>query len=68
MNYLLFGGEIWYANGGANDFIGAFESEQTAVDKGRAQQEDGGIEWWHIYSLKDEKIMQKSLENPFSTK
>jgi hypothetical protein len=67
-NYLLFGGAIWYAEGGANDFIGSFEIEQTAVDAGIAQKEDEKFEWWHIYSLKDGKIVQKSEENPFSTK
>jgi len=63
--YALFGGENYYADGGAGDFIGWFTSVKDAklyADKNRAKFTRDGIEfgidcWAHVAECKFMKIL-----------
>ena len=49
MRYLLFGGEFFYAKGGARDIKHASNS----VDRLKEEAEsDGDLLWWHIFDTK----------------
>ena len=55
MRYLLFGGEIYYAQGGMNDYLGGAESldnlKDSEVLKNWGRQD--GLDWWHIYDTQE---------------
>lgn len=62
---ILFGGENYYAKGGANDFICANSdiahlvrlAKKLCVDKYFHYQE---IEWWHVFDTAQNKIVAQS--------
>ncbi len=43
--YALFAGETYYPGGGYHDFVGAFDTLEEAIDKGKS---DSYADWWHI--------------------
>ncbi len=67
--YMLFGGtECYYASGGANDLLKVSSSLNDLVIKGTWEKtEENIIEWWHIYSLKDEQIIVRSEATPYAS-
>lgn len=59
--YLLFGGDIYYASGGMHDFRGSFatiDEARARIDK-RIEQADP-LDWWHIYDIETMKIVARS--------
>jgi hypothetical protein len=70
--YLVFGGECHYATGGANDFIGAFDDKQEASDFGLSKyelhhREVEYVEWYHVFDTIEQRICDKSRENPYGS-
>jgi hypothetical protein len=70
--YLVFGGEMHYATGGANDLIGSFDDKKEASDFAVLRYElphrhDDFIEWFHIYDNEEQRICDKSRENPYGS-
>ena len=68
--YLVFGGEIHYATGGANDLIGSFDFFNEASDFAFSRYElphrdNAAIEWFHIYDNEEQRICDKSRETPY---
>ena len=72
MKYLLFGGEQYYASGGANDFVAGSDNLLELVSKGQslmgARPSDGWFsefEWWHILDTESRKIVESSECKPY---
>jgi len=42
--FLLFGGDAHCAEGGWNDFVDSFDSQEKAI----ASLRDGKLDWWHV--------------------
>lgn len=59
-HYLLFGGETYYALGGAHDLIDDFPTLDDARIEGSALLAEGGIDWWHVYDTKSKQIVARS--------
>ena len=61
-NYLLFAGEDYYPDGGFKDFLGDFDSIDDAklfLETNPKTNPTGlSIDWWHIFSLKDARIVE----------
>ena len=51
MRYLLFGGEIYYTQGGANDLLGSSNDHGELVKKGKTLMDELDIGWWHVYDI-----------------
>ena len=70
-NYLLFGGSTYYANGGVNDLIDAFDSIDDAIFEGERLANNVksslSIDWWHIFSIKDCLMLKRSIQQPFGS-
>lgn len=70
-NYLLFGGSTYYAEGGVNDLIDAFESLDDAIFEGERLANNAkpslSIDWWHIFSIKDGVMVKRSTERPYGS-
>lgn len=61
-NYLLFAGATYYPGGGWDDFRGAYEELQHAVDAGQGaltQSNSGLIDWWHAVSIETGAIVER---------
>jgi hypothetical protein len=69
-NFLLFGGEIYYAGGGMEDFIkdlvfagyGSPMEDRTFTD--RPFSEIACVQWWHIFDMSKGLISAKSEAEP----
>ena len=62
--FLLFTGMTYYADGGANDFIGSFENIEDAemAGKNMCDKEQKGVfadDWWHVFDLESKKIVSE---------
>lgn len=56
-NYLVFAGDNYYPLGGAND-LHFIESElESAIKKLSQKMKEEMLEWGHIYSIIDKKIV-----------
>lgn len=65
--YLLFNSRNYYAQGGAHDIRGVFESRERAIVAGGAllgtrlvQEGEWSIddhEWWHVYGVAEGRIV-----------
>jgi hypothetical protein len=68
MRYILFGSdEVYYANGGAHDFLGCGNSVDDLVNSEVLKvsfERDGDnaivIEWWHIFDTETREIVAGS--------
>lgn len=63
MRYMLFGGEIYYALGGGNDYIGQSDSLQELKDY--PSLDDCG--WWHILDTESGVISCGSEEQAYGS-
>ncbi len=54
--YLLFGGDVYYPNGGWGDYIGSYSSIVEALEK----EANLGHDWWHIVDKNTMKIVRKN--------
>jgi hypothetical protein len=71
--YLIFGGECFYASGGANDFIESHSNKGAAISRAKeiigmkALTKDGcGYEvcWSHVYDVNANSVIYKSDIKP----
>jgi len=62
MRYLLFGGECYYARGGAHDLLGSGNSSDDLIKSEALNARD--IEWWHVYDTVERKIVCRSEAIP----
>ena len=53
-NYLLFAGAEFYPDGGAEDFIGCFESIAAAMDS----FDKNLFDWGNIFDMQSQKIVK----------
>lgn len=60
MRYLLFGGDTYYAEGGANDFLGSSDSviSLSTSDRLKDGGEHGEVDWWHIFDTEIMSIVE----------
>ena len=49
--YLIFGGDMFYAQGGAHDLLDQCVSLKQAEVKFQSLQESGKYDWIHIFSI-----------------
>lgn len=63
--YLIFGGSIYYAGGGFNDFRGSHDNLDIAHDLAEQQLKKPGIEWYHIVDATTGDIVKKSETEPY---
>lgn len=64
-HYLLFGGQNYYALGGAHDLIDDFASIDDASVEGSAMLSEGGIDWWHVYDTVSKQIVARSSNQAY---
>ncbi len=63
--YLIFGGSIYYAGGGFNDFRGSHDNLDIAHDLAEQQLKKPGTEWYHIVDATTGDIVKKSEQEPY---
>lgn len=64
MKYILFGGEIHYAKGGAHDFINTSECLKDLIRQALGLM-DEEISWWHIINIETKKVITGSPDQAF---
>lgn len=63
--YLVFGGSIYYAAGGANDLLSSHARLEDAIAHGRARLGTprdpdwlmDTVDWWHVYDTHEARIV-----------
>lgn len=55
--FMLFAGDSYYADGGAIDFKGDFDTWQAAVMTAREAPLPFG--WWHVYDTVNRKVTHR---------
>lgn len=76
--YLIFGGRQYYASGVANDFLGARESKERALefaervigchalqDSDEILEYDNEIEWSHVLDIRNNEVIAKYGSPPY---
>jgi len=67
--YAAFAGRLYYPKGGADDFVGLFESIELAEIciqawiKSPAGQEEYGRHWWHVLDIESGAIVARDLDS-----
>lgn len=61
--YMLFGGEVYYAAGGANEYITSSKNLKKLTNLAEADCREGG-EWWHIVEAGTMKTVAQSEKEP----
>ena len=59
MDYILFAGNNYYPNGGAEDIIGTFSSMEEAKEGYIEASMRSPYEWMHIYCISEGRIVYK---------
>ena len=61
--YLLFGNAYHESNGGWEDFIGRFDTQDAAIRVITKLKEakKSYIQWWHIVDLNTEEVIEDSF-------
>lgn len=59
--YLVFGGDIYYASGGINDFIGSYDTLDAAIEAALKKDDD----WYHIFDSETKKVVDSSYNKPY---
>jgi len=59
--YLVFGGEFYYARGGAHDLLSSHARLEDAVAHGRAAD----VQWWHVYDTHEARIVTGTKEQAY---
>jgi hypothetical protein len=56
--YLLFAGSTYYPDGGAEDFVGDFDSIERSEFKAfeHDKNTDRRLDWWHVFDTQEKKI------------
>lgn len=69
--YILFGGDCYYAKGGANDLLGTFDNMTEAIAKGQWLEKTpkpgrvySDLEWWHVFCTETLEIVAQSDVTP----
>ena len=65
-NFILFGGETWYAKGGIHDKIDIFKDKQSAIDEGIRLLKIDKIDWYHVYDISYDDIIDRSIDQAFN--
>ena len=52
--YLVFGGDVYYPEGGFSDFVGEYDVEEDAIEKAKTIGEDK-YQWANVYDTKARK-------------
>lgn len=61
--YAVFGGNVYYAEGGFNDFCDDFESADEA--ESFADDQFFTNQWWHVVDMDTRQIVAKSDVEPY---
>jgi hypothetical protein len=61
--YLLFGGDVYYAQGGMNDLISLNNNKNKLIDTILSDKLD--LSWWHVWDNENSRIVAGSEEQAF---
>ena len=80
--FIIFGGQSYYASGGANDILGFAKKSNEAIEKANSyvgmkavredpsEWDDDGlsvpIEWVQVYDVLEDEIIYKSEGKPYA--
>lgn len=61
--YLLFGGNVYYAGGGWNDYLGDFDTVDAAVASEKASPvTERPAEWWHVVDRESGEVVRRDTD------
>jgi hypothetical protein len=61
VRYFLFGGDTYYACGGAHDLISCGQNLQALEVMGRASD----VNWWHVFDSHSQEIVCQSEDQAY---
>lgn len=59
MNFLLFGGDSYYAAGGWDDYLASYDNLDKAVEDGKKRCDEHSIDWFHVMSTVSEIVVYR---------
>lgn len=64
--FLLFGGEVYYACGGFHDFVGDYDTKEAAIEAALKEDSWGlTLQWWHVFDTQLSKVVVESERKPY---
>jgi hypothetical protein len=56
--FLVFAGEYYYPGGGAYDYLGGYDTRESAVERAKEELEDEYTDWAHVLDVDTEEFIK----------